>query len=226
MQPRAVWTLRGRFWNWRVQISNVIYWNLIGPYLENFVIKLIPRIYCFRIFQPYTFNDVQVETLGRPFHSFDFVFIHECFWWASSMNRSIVILNTIIIIWEVHGNDWPQTTVQIFNVFCCIYCPINFSQSTDAIVCSATLNHDTDFSVYTGTYTCRSECFITFSPNRLDCQFQSQFTLVRKKSLFSNHQIWQPSFLLSPRDLFFPVLFTSQIVFSSCMRTDDTPSFE
>jgi hypothetical protein len=126
----------------------------------------------------------------------------------------------------VHGNDWPQTTVQNFNVFCCIYCPINFSQSTDAIVCSATLNHDADFFVYTGTYTCRSECFIAFSPNRLDCQFQSQSTLVRKKSLFSNHQIWQPSFLLAPRDSFFPVLFTSQIVFSSCMRTDDTPSFE
>jgi hypothetical protein len=29
------------------------------------------------------------------------------------MNRSIVILKTLITIWEVSGNDWPQTTVQI-----------------------------------------------------------------------------------------------------------------
>ena len=122
------------FWNWRVRIFNVIYWN-IGPYLENVVIKLIPRIYCCRNilqlnfnFQPYIFNDVQLRTLGRSFHDFDFVSIHEWFCYPSSMNRSIVILTTIIIIWEVPGNDWPQTTVQDFNIFCCIYCSINFSQ--------------------------------------------------------------------------------------------------
>jgi hypothetical protein len=28
-----------------------------------------------------------------------------------------VILKTIIIIWEVPGNDWPQTTVQISTYF-------------------------------------------------------------------------------------------------------------
>ena len=137
-------------WNWRVQISNVIYWN-IGPYLENFVIKLIPRIYCIRHFlqlnfhfQSYIFNDVKVRTLGRPFHGFDFVFIHKCFCYASSMNRSIVILKTIIIICEMPNNAWPQITVQNFNVFYCIYCSINFSQSTEAIVCNATSNHDID----------------------------------------------------------------------------------
>ena len=34
------------FWNWRVRIFNVIYWN-IGPYLEYVVIKFILRICCF-----------------------------------------------------------------------------------------------------------------------------------------------------------------------------------
>ena len=55
------------FWNWRVQISNVIYWN-IGPFFGNFVIKLIPRIYCYRNFlqlnfhfQPYIFNDSNLD---------------------------------------------------------------------------------------------------------------------------------------------------------------------
>jgi hypothetical protein len=37
------------------------------------------------------------------------------FCYASSMNRSIVILKTIIIICEMPNNAWPQTTVQNFN---------------------------------------------------------------------------------------------------------------
>jgi hypothetical protein len=39
------------------------------------------------------------------------------------MNRSIVILKTMITIWEVCGNDWPQTTVQILEYFVAFIVP-------------------------------------------------------------------------------------------------------
>jgi hypothetical protein len=90
------------------------------------------------------------------------------------MNRSIVILKIIIFTWEVPGNDWPQTTVQHFNVFCCIY-----------IVPSTLVKVPTPLYVmqpkimaviFLFKNTFRSECFIAFSNHNL--------ALVRKKITF------------------------------------------
>ena len=201
------------FWNWRVQISNVIYWN-IGPYLEIFVIKLIPRICCSSIFIfNYTFSMIFKSGLWAGHSMFLISFSSsECFCYASSMNRSIVI-------WEVPGNDWPQTTVQNFNIFCCIYYSINFSQSTDAIVCNATPNHDADFSVYTGTNTS------LLSPNINSIVISNHnLALVRKQSPFSIHQMATVVFPCTTWLVF--SCLPPEFVFSSCIRIDDTPCLE
>ena len=108
------------------------------------------------------------------------------------MNRSIVILKIIIFTWEVPGNDWPQTTVQHFNVFCCIY-----------IVPSTLVKVSTPLYVmqpkimaliFLFTNTFRSECFIAFSNHNL--------ALVRIIQ-------WPPSFFFAPRDSLFPVYLPS-----------------
>ena len=108
------------------------------------------------------------------------------------------------------GNDWPQTTVQIWKYFVAFIVPSTlFSQTTDVIVWNGNPNHDTDFSDYTGTNSQIGMFHRLFCKYRLDCHFQSQSCSRPRQSPFSNHQIATVVFSFHHVTRFF--LFTSRI---------------
>ena len=130
---------------------------------------------------------------------------------------------TIIIIWEVPGNDWPQTTVHDFNIFWRNYCSINFSHfSTDAIMQPhiMTLILHRDKYIQVGML---NDNF--FSKYRFDCHFQSQCGSRPKIITFFQSSNGHRCFSLHHATNIFSCL-PPEFVFSSCIRTDDTPCFD
>ena len=100
-----------KFWNWRV-----IYLNIV-PYLANFIIKLIPKIYCFRNFLELNFHfpAIHFQWCSSP----HFGTAISRFWFR--FHPSMFLLRELYEQEHCHhennnyhlgvpGSDWPHTT--------------------------------------------------------------------------------------------------------------------